>query len=85
MANLLDALFLYASENRVTYTRGEKAQETKNSLIAEEAEENIQKLLNSEGQEQFAAYKKAHSNIQQINLEVFFRIGLSIGLELAHL
>ena len=48
MANLLDALFLYASENRVTYTRGEKAQETKNSLIAEEAEENIQKLLNSE-------------------------------------
>ncbi len=85
MTDLLDALFLYANENCIAYTREEKAQETRNCLIADEAEKNIQKLLSVEGQQQFAAYKKAEAKLQQINLEMFFRIGLSIGLELSHL
>ena len=85
MDTLLQALFLYACENKVEYSQENKLQCHTSDRMAEEAQQAVMEMLPEQGQQRFKDYISAEAALQTLELESIFRAGLSIGLELSRL
>ena len=85
MITLFQALYTYTYENRMMYTKEDRHQYNESCRIAEQAHEELMKMLSEEGQQQFETYCEEEGTKQLLELETMFRAGLSVGLELSHL
>ena len=85
MATLLQALFTYAYENRMVYTREDRFKIKELSRVSDQTKKQIAELLPEKSQELFDSYIEEEQLIQGLELEAIFRAGLTIGLELSRL
>lgn len=85
MDTLMQALFIYACENKEEYSREDRRQFHASSRMAEEAQQEIIEMLPEKGQQRFKDYICAETALQTLELESLFRAGVAIGLELSRL
>ena len=85
MDTLMQALFIYACENKVVYSHEDKLQCHVSSRTAEEAQQELMEMLPEKGQQRFKDYISAEMTLQTLELESLFRAGVAIGLELSRL
>ena len=85
MNALLQALYTYTYENRMTYTKEEKLQYGESRQAAEQAQKDLLDMLPEKGRRPFEEYHTEVETQQLLELGSIFRAGLSIGLELSRL
>lgn len=81
----LETLYVYACENRITYSHEDRLKCSHSADLSEQAKKELMEMLPSEGQRRFQDYIREEQLLQTLELESMFRAGLSIGLELSRL
>lgn len=85
MTELLQALYTYACENRMTYAPEDRAQLRESSRVLDRIKQRLTEHLSEKDQKLFENYIGEEKLLQDLELEAMFQAGLSMGLELSRL